>query len=204
MASRYAFYVNDPTLTSEQLKAALQSRYPGYRVSLRRVFVNVIAPAKDGFVIRIDKSIFTRVEVTLHTDHIVTVLPVTGQLGCLIGWARFLFLSPKLAVEVRNYLNATFGETNHLVCPRCQKRYAHFYTGCPKCGISFQQPQALSGGLASQTVQIPGRAQLPNNVPTKFCGSCGFENLADSEFCYKCGCSLLTGLLPDAQNQPSV
>lgn len=191
MASRYAFYVNDPTLTSEQLKAALQSRYPRYRVSLRRVFVNVIAPAKDGFVIRIDKSIFTRVEVTLHTDHIVTVLPVTGQLGCLIGWAKFLFLSPKLAVEVRNYLNATFGETNHLVCPRCQKRYAHFYTGCPKCGISFQQ-------------QPPVQPQLATKSPGKFCGRCGFENLPDSEFCYKCGCSLSTGLRPDAPTQNAV
>lgn len=177
--ARYAFYVRDPTLTSEQLKAALQSRYPG-RVSIRRVFVNVIAPAKDGFVVRVDKSVFTRVEVTLHNDYIVTVIPVTGKLGCLIGWARLFFLSPKFAAEVCSYLNLNFGETNHLICPRCRKQYAHFYTGCPKCGIPFEP-----------TSQVVATAMVGDGsagaISELFCGRCGAQNTFDSKFCFACG-----------------
>jgi ribosomal protein L37E len=196
--SRYAFYVRDPNLTSDQLKAALQAHYSRYRVSMRRVFVNVIAPAKDSFVVRVDKSVFTRVEVTLHTDHIVTVIPVTGSLGCLIGWARFLFLSPKLATEVCAYLNATFGETNHLVCPRCGKQYAHFYNGCPKCGITFQQQ---SQSIPNEIVPTPSLNNRGGESGSQlFCGRCGKGNLAESKFCYACGGPIIS----HGQPQPKI
>src|SRR5437764_10096253 len=136
--SRYAFYVRDPTLTSEQLKAALQSRYPG-RVSIRRVFVNVVAPAKDGFVVRVDKSVFTRVEVTLHNDYIVTVIPVTGKLGCLIGWARLFFLSPKIAAEVRSYLTLTSLKPTTLFVHAVENNMLSSIQAVPSAACRFSQ-----------------------------------------------------------------
>jgi hypothetical protein len=163
----YGFYVKDPSTTPDQLKAALEARYPKFKAYYRSEIINIGARNKNNVYIQLDQSPVTGVKVSLDTDNMVTVLPNMGSgcLGFLLGFLEFAFMDYRLASEVGEFLRDHFGETELLMCPRCNQLYPHYAEKCTKCGgglVPYENPTGQAPILSpSQTVASSTNGDAP-------------------------------------------
>lgn len=171
--SNIAFYAKDPLTTPDQLKAALEAKYPNFKAYYRAELFNIGAKNKNGVYIQLDQSPVTGIKVSIDTNNMVVVFPNMGSgcLGFLLGWLEFIFMDTRLTNEVGEYLRATFGETDLLACTNCNKIYPHYFDKCPNCGVeltpyntpSSQTPLIVPSQISPSQANISDSAASSTN-----------------------------------------
>ena len=56
---------------------------------------------------------------------------------------------------------------------------------------TYQASQAMGSGIALETDVKPETFPVPEDPPIRFCRECGFELIAGSEFCSRCGAAVI-------------